>query len=62
LLPLVPKHEVCPAVHESLVSGVSGPSEDADEASAEDEDEGKRPNLFAALQALKKDGDGGNKH
>jgi hypothetical protein len=36
--------------------------EDADEASAEDEDEGKRPNLFAALQALKKDGDGGNKH
>ncbi|WP_342612448.1 DUF177 domain-containing protein [Burkholderia ambifaria] len=61
-LPLVPKHEVCPAVHESLVSGVSGPSEEADDESAEDEDEGKRPNPFAVLQALKKDGDGSKKH
>jgi uncharacterized protein len=61
-LPLVPKHEVCPAVHESLVSGVSGPTEEADEESEEAGDEGKRPNPFAALEALKKDGDGTKKH
>ncbi|MCA3878202.1 MAG: DUF177 domain-containing protein, partial [Burkholderia sp.] len=60
--PLVPKHEVCPAVHESLVSGVSGPTEEADEESEEAGDEGKRPNPFAALEALKKDGDGTKKH
>ncbi|MGT0246719.1 DUF177 domain-containing protein [Burkholderia pyrrocinia] len=61
-LPLVPKHEVCPAVHESLVSGASGPEGEAGEESDEAADEGKRPNPFAALQALKKDGDGTKKH
>ncbi|KVC88889.1 hypothetical protein WI77_21885 [Burkholderia ubonensis] len=61
-LPLVPKHEVCPAVHESLVSGASGPSGESDEASEEDGDEGKQPNPFAALEALKKGGDGNKKH
>ncbi|MGU7779488.1 YceD family protein [Burkholderia sp. PU8-34] len=61
-LPLVPKHEVCPAVHESLVSGASGPAEESDDESEEARDEGKRPNPFAALQALKKDEDGNKKH
>ena len=61
-LPLVPKHEVCPAVHESLVSGASGPAAETDEESGEAEDEGKQPNPFAALEALKKDGDGNKKH
>jgi len=61
-LPLVPKHEVCPAVHESLVSGVSGPEAETDDESGEAEDEGKRPNPFAALDALKKGGDGGKQH
>ena len=31
-LPLVPKHEVCPEVHESLVSGVAGAEGEGDEA------------------------------
>ncbi|MGU7772444.1 DUF177 domain-containing protein [Burkholderia sp. MR1-5-21] len=61
-LPLVPKHEVCPAVHESLVSGASGPAEESDDESGEAGDEGKRPNPFAALEALKKDEDGNKKH
>lgn len=73
-LPLVPKHDVCPQVHESLVSGAAG--EDAGEA---DEDEAPRggedrapgageradagkPNPFAALEALKRGGEGGKKH
>ncbi|CAB3753406.1 DUF177 domain-containing protein [Paraburkholderia humisilvae] len=60
-LPLVPKHDVCPQVHESLVSGVSGAEqgehEEADEHSgAEDE----RPNPFAALQGLKSKGPKGS--
>ncbi|RQS73033.1 DUF177 domain-containing protein [Burkholderia sp. Bp8963] len=61
-LPLVPKHEVCPAVHESLVSGASGPSEESGGEPEEDGDEGKQPNPFAALEALKKGGDGNKKH
>ncbi|KVM81724.1 DUF177 domain-containing protein [Burkholderia stagnalis] len=61
-LPLVPKHEVCPAVHESLVSGASGPSAETDDESEEAGDEGKRPNPFAALEALKKGGDGNKNH
>ncbi|MDA0574668.1 DUF177 domain-containing protein [Burkholderia gladioli] len=66
-LPLVPKHEVCPSVHESLTSGVSGPAADAEafdeaEEPAGDEAGGEasgeaRPNPFAALEALKRDGD-----
>jgi uncharacterized protein len=67
-LPLVPKHEVCPQVHESLVSGVGGGVADEDgEAGgvAADEDEkggaggSGKPNPFDALEALKR-GAGGN--
>lgn len=67
-LPLVPKHDVCPQVHESLVSGVAGgededDGEDQDEAAEEGENgesgESGKPNPFAALEALKR-GAGGN--
>ncbi|MEJ0004179.1 MAG: YceD family protein [Pararobbsia sp.] len=54
-LPLVPKHAVCPSVHEALVTGQAG--DIVIERSAEDEpprrDEADNP--FAALQALKRD-------
>ncbi|MEX3581532.1 MAG: DUF177 domain-containing protein [Burkholderia sp.] len=55
-LPLVPKHEVCPSVHEGLVSGVSGPAADAENFDEAEEPAGgeERPNPFAAL---KRDGD-----
>jgi len=64
-LPLVPKHEVCPEVHESLVSGVAGEEGEGDEAvqdEAETGGEPERPNPFAALEALKKGGPSGEKH
>lgn len=72
-LPLVPKHEVCPQVHESLVSGAAGEhasdlsdeesgSEDPTPGAADGGDAGK-PNPFAALEALKRGGgEGGKKH
>lgn len=47
-LPVAPKHEVCPTVHESLVTGVDGEVEP--EAPPEEE---KRPSPFAALAGLK---------
>ncbi|HTI17467.1 MAG TPA: DUF177 domain-containing protein [Trinickia sp.] len=65
-LPLVPKHEACPQVHESLVSGVGGSAADGDDAvDGEDEygeagSESGKPNPFAALEAMKR-GAGGNK-
>ena len=47
-LPLVPKHEACPEVHDSLVSGATdGKSEREDAA------ELKPPHPFAALEVLK---------
>ncbi len=64
-LPVVPKHDVCPQVHESLVSGVSaaeGEDDDAAQDQAEDRGEAARPNPFAALQDLKPRGSGGKKH
>ncbi|NPT36530.1 DUF177 domain-containing protein [Paraburkholderia xenovorans] len=67
-LPLVPKHEVCPEVHESLVSGVAGAEGEEDESdeSAPDEagkgDEPERPNPFAALQSLKRGEPDDKKH
>ena len=64
-LPLVPKHDVCPEVHESLVSGVTGEEGEGDEAGQDQAEEGgepARPNPFAALEALKKGGSGGEKH
>jgi uncharacterized protein len=65
-LPLVPKHEVCPQVHESLVSGVgaSGVEDDAafdEETPGDDESEPSRPNPFSALASMKRgDAKGGN--
>ena len=64
-LPLVPKHDVCPEGHESLVSGVAGDEGEGDEAAQDEAEEGgepDRPNPFAALEALKKGGSGGEKH
>jgi uncharacterized protein len=57
-LPLVPKHDVCPQVHESLLSGASGSegSEGGAEHEATDEQgaaAAERPNPFAVLQGLK---------
>ncbi|WP_153099816.1 DUF177 domain-containing protein [Paraburkholderia hayleyella] len=58
-LPLVPKHAVCPVVHESLVSGVSGADAMGDASDGLDgvqnapEIEPERPNPFAVLEALK---------
>ncbi|MGG1944290.1 DUF177 domain-containing protein [Trinickia sp. NRRL B-1857] len=75
-LPLVPKHDVCPLVHESLVSGAAGEhasdlSEDESESDSEDPTSGAaeqgdagKPNPFAALEALKRasEDEGGKKH
>jgi uncharacterized protein len=72
-LPLVPKHDVCPQVHESLVSGAAGEhaSDPGDDESggedpvsgALDEGAADKPNPFAALEALKRGGgEGGKKH
>ncbi|CAG9163789.1 DUF177 domain-containing protein [Cupriavidus pampae] len=47
-LPVAPKHDVCPAVHEALVTGADGEVEP--EAPPEEE---KRPSPFAALAGLK---------
>ncbi|CAB3794846.1 hypothetical protein LMG28688_03991 [Paraburkholderia caffeinitolerans] len=62
-LPLVPKHDVCPEIHESLASGADGADgvdsvEDVPEQEVEPEE---RVNPFAALESLKKDGPG-SKH
>jgi len=63
-LPLVPKHDVCPEVHESLVTGAEGtegePDEGGEGASAGDEP--AKPNPFAALEKLKQGGPGDKKH
>jgi uncharacterized protein len=64
-LPLVPKHEVCPEVHESLVSGVSGEDGSEVDLSADEGEVGgasDKPNPFGALEALKRDESGGKKH
>jgi uncharacterized protein len=62
-LPLVPKHDACPEVHESLTSGASGQEgEDAVEGEAEEGEEPKRPNPFAALEGLKSGESGDKKH
>jgi uncharacterized protein len=62
-LPLVPKHDVCPEVHESLVSGegtegIEGETDGGEGASG---DEPARPNPFAALEKLKQGGPGDDK-
>lgn len=66
-LPLVPKHDVCPQVHESLSSGAGGESAGGEGEESSDEDEGGergeggKPNPFAALESLKRDGGTGGK-
>jgi uncharacterized protein len=76
-LPLVPKHDVCPQVHESLVSGVGGGADEDGGAAADEDENGAadsapvKPNPFAALEAIKRgaggkggtgDDEGGSKH
>ncbi|HTJ92059.1 MAG TPA: DUF177 domain-containing protein [Pararobbsia sp.] len=51
-LPLVPKHEVCPDVHESLVTGQAG---EIEVEHPEPGEEKRDDNPFAALAALKRD-------
>jgi len=59
-LPLVPKHEVCPAIHESLASGADGAEgvDSVDEVPEQEVESEERVNPFAALESLKKDGPG----
>lgn len=66
-LPLVPKHERCPKVHESLSSGRGdarangSPDDEAPDDEPGDKTSGK-PNPFAVLETLKHGGTGGKKH
>jgi uncharacterized protein len=62
-LPLVPKHEVCPEVHDSLASGADGADgvDSVDDVPEQEIEEQERVNPFAALESLKKDGPG-SKH
>ncbi|WP_250472734.1 DUF177 domain-containing protein [Caballeronia sp. GAFFF1] len=55
-LPLVPKHSVCPEVHESLLAGSA--EDEADEGG----EEAEKPNPFAVLEKLKTSGSDGKKH
>jgi len=63
-LPLVPKHDVCPHIHESLVTGAAGERArdwiEDEQADGDDATDSPRPNPFAALQALKRDDGDGN--
>jgi uncharacterized protein len=67
-LPLVPKHDVCPEVHESLKSsGVEGAEDETDEGlqggePGASEGESAKPNPFAVLEKLKQGGPGDKKH
>ncbi|WP_150668670.1 YceD family protein [Pandoraea anhela] len=51
-LPIVPKHEVCPSVHDSLATGSDGMAEPPPAPEEED-----KPSPFAALAALKRSPD-----
>ncbi|WP_087722588.1 YceD family protein [Pandoraea sp. PE-S2T-3] len=51
-LPIVPKHEVCPSVHDALATGSDGLTEPEPEPEEED-----KPSPFAALAALKRSPD-----
>jgi uncharacterized protein len=53
-LPLVPKHTVCPAVHESLTSGADGSVSETPPDEVGAEQEAPRPNPFAALKSLER--------
>jgi uncharacterized protein len=57
-MPLVPKHEVCPETHESLVAGTdteasAGTADRPAQAAGAPADESARPHPFAGLAALK---------
>ncbi len=56
-LPLVPKHLVCPSVHDSLLTGVDGSLSSPDDDETPEEPE--KPNPFAALKSLTQAGKGG---
>ncbi|MDR3096907.1 MAG: DUF177 domain-containing protein [Paraburkholderia sp.] len=62
-LPLVPKHEVCPEIHESIASGADGAQgvDSVDDVPEQEIEPEERVNPFAALESLKKDGPG-SKH
>jgi len=54
-LPLVPKHEVCPSVHDSLLTGADGGELSSDAAPVDEAPQvQEKPNPFAALAALKR--------
>ncbi|MFC5428572.1 DUF177 domain-containing protein [Paraburkholderia denitrificans] len=59
-LPLVPKHDVCPEIHESLASGADGADgvDSVDDVPEQEIEAEERVNPFAALESLKKDGPG----
>jgi len=57
-LPLVPKHNVCPEVHESLLPG----DDEGETAESGETEKSDKPNPFAVLEKLKDDGSGGKKH
>jgi len=57
-LPLVPKHNVCPEIHESLLPGAA--DDEPDEGGAQEADE--KPNPFAVLEKLKQGGSDDKKH
>ncbi|MDR5814031.1 YceD family protein [Caballeronia sp. LZ033] len=61
-LPLVPKHTVCPEVHESLLSGSAEGSADDESEENSAADAADKPNPFAVLEKLKPGGSGGGKH
>jgi uncharacterized protein len=67
-LPLVPKHDVCPEVHESLNTGVYSAEGELDEGGLNGEADSQqdggsgRPNPFAALGKLKQGGSGNDTH
>ena len=58
-LPLVPKHAVCPAVHDSLLTGVDGGESPSDGDQADEVPQvQEKTNPFAALAALKRGSSG----
>jgi len=61
-LPLVPKHSVCPEVHESLLAGGAADEAGEGEAGQGGEEEAGKPNPFAVLEKLKTSGPDDKKH
>jgi len=61
-LPLVPKHSVCPEVHESLLAGGAADEAGEGEAGQGGEEEAGKPNPFAVLEKLKTSSPDDKKH